>query len=1264
MADAREAELFDLDTDIGRAYAAVDWSAGPLGPPAQWPESLRATFSLMVSSRFAMWMAWGPQLTFFCNDTYRRDTLGVKYPWALGRPATEVWAEIWPDVGPLVDGVLAGDGATWDEGLLLFLQRSGFVEETYHTFSYSPLTGDDGAIAGMFCVVSEDTDRVLGQRRIGALSDLASGLSIASSSTEIFAAAEARLANDPYDLPFVAGYLLEPSDQGHPVARLAFRSGIPAGHDVAPASFVPGDSSTPWAQNWPVDDTPHVVEGLPELFDDLPTGAWSQPPTRAVITALRTSGEHTRIAGALVVGMNPHRAVDDHAVEFVTLVADQLAAAVARGRAFDAERERVAQMAELDRAKTTFFTNVSHEVRTPLTLLLGPVEDALADTSSPLDAAQRRRIEVVHRNAERLLKLVNTLLDFSRLESGRTQAIFEPIPLDRFTAELVSMFDSAFDRAGLMITVDCAPLPEPFFVDREMWSKIVLNLMSNALKATFTGGVTVQLTSTTDGAALSVGDTGVGIEPDQQARLFERFHRVSGARLRTHEGSGIGLALVAELVALHGGAVSVVSTPGEGSTFTVTVPAGSAHLPADQVVAAGHGSAQTTSAALGAGYLAEAARWVETNPRPPDEPGHDIAAADSEMRLPGRRILVVDDNADMREYVSDVLAGEYLVETASDGAAGLAQAIADPPDLILTDVMMPVLDGFGLLKALRGEPTTAHIPVVMLSARSGEEAAVEGLEAGADDYLVKPFSQRELRARVRTNLEYDRVHRVADELARSREMLAHAEELAQVGSFEYDVETDSLRGTAQFFALTGIDAVTARERGERITIESISSGDRQRVRAAIGDSVADGADLDLEFGVGAGAGARLLWLRAVVDQDSDGAASQLRGSVQDITARAAAQAAAEAVAAAREVAAREHEIAHELQQSLLPQRTLQADHLDLAAFYRAGVEGTQVGGDWYDVIELDAGRTAFVLGDVMGRGIQAATVMGQLRATVRAYARIELAPDVLMQLLDDAVRDIRPDMIVTCVYAVYDPTDQSFTYANAGHLPPLLVLPGEPVRRLTEGGPPLGTQQGWSSPETITLPTGAMLALYTDGLVERRGLDVGERIDLLAALLGSAPEDIDAIPAYLTEALLPGGPDDDVALLVARVSDRATDDRVMVMAVPDDVVEVGPARDRAAACITEWGGDDALAEDVRLIVSELVTNAVLHGEPPVQLRVRKGGRRLLIEVYDSAVSSPQLRRAAPNDNHGRGLLIVSMLSQRWGTRPTPSGKSVWCQLSC
>src|SRR5579863_6934249 len=246
-------------------------------------------------------------------------------------------------------------------------------------------------------------------------------------------------------------------------------------------------------------------------------------------------------------------------------------------------REANARLAELDIAKTTFFSNISHEFRTPLTLMLGPLEDELAEPDTLLSALRRERIETAHRNGLRLLKLVNALLDFSRIEAGRLQAHFQATDLSRLTAELASSFESAMQRAGLTLTIDCPSLPESLYVDREMWEKILLNLLSNAFKHTFEGGVAVRLQWREGLAELRVEDSGIGIAGEDIPRIFERFHRVQGARARTHEGTGIGLSLVQELARLHGGSVRATSEPGRGTTFFVRIKRGRSHVPAENV---------------------------------------------------------------------------------------------------------------------------------------------------------------------------------------------------------------------------------------------------------------------------------------------------------------------------------------------------------------------------------------------------------------------------------------------------------------------------------------------------------------------------------------------------------------------------------------------------------------------------------------------------------------------------------------------------------
>jgi signal transduction histidine kinase/DNA-binding response OmpR family regulator len=1231
---------------VGADLAAVDWSRTPLGPPAQWPQSLKSAVRVVLTSRFSMWMAWGPDLTFFCNDAYRRDTLGEKYPWALGKPASTVWAEIWPDIGPRIETVMTTGQATWDEALLLFLERSGYPEETYHTFSYSPLTDDDGVIVGMLCVVTEDTRGVVGARRMATLRDVGAAVSNVQSEADVLAAASQQLGNDQSSLPFTLMYAFD--DAG--TAALVGSSGMPAGHPAAPAVLEPGEV-TGWPVKQAADGQVVVVDDLPERFPGLPTGAWDQPPLQALVVPLRQQLDAPPF-GFLVAGLNRYRPLDESYEGFVRLVAGQLAAGIAGARAYDAERDRAERLAELDRDKTAFFTNVSHEFRTPLTLLLGPAEDALTDAAHPLPAVQRERVEVINRNAHRLLKLVNSLLDFSRLEAGNARGSYEPVDLAAYTAELTEAFSAAAARVGLELTIDCPPLPELVCLDQDMWAKIVLNLLSNALKFTFDGGITVRVREQDGQAELTVTDTGTGIDAAQQDKLFERFHRVPGALSRSHEGSGIGLALVAELTALHGGTVAVASEPGAGSTFTVRVPFGDSHLPADQVV---HRPLERLLHVerKADGFLAEALRWL------------DHAPEAAPVRANRQRVLVVDDNADMRDYVRRLLLEQYDVDTAADGQQGLELARRDPPDLVLTDVMLPGLNGFELLAALRADEATSHLPVIMLSARAGEEATVEGLDAGADDYLAKPFAARELLARVRSNLELDRVRRTRAQLERSRTLLDQAQRLAQVSSWEIDLRTGTVSGTEEFFRQVGLTV----EQLQQLDVEGVIGSlvhpdDAARVRAALAAGLS-GTPIDFEVRL-LRAGGELRSYRALgeVVRDDEGTPLVLRGSLQDTTRQREAERAMAAAAASQEAAAREHRIADELQSSLLPARTFDPDHLQIATYYRAGVEGTQVGGDWYDVIELGAGRTALVLGDVMGRGVRAAAVMGQLRSAVRAYARLDLPPADVLENLDSAVRELGSDQIVTCIYAVYDPGERSLTYANAGHLPPLLVVPGQPVRRLTgSASPPLGVGQPGMVEERLELPADALLALYTDGLVERRDSDLDTGIDALARELDSRSGTLEDLPSRLVQSLLPDGPDDDIAVLLAQVDQSATHESSLSIQVTGDLSELRGIRHEVSRTLLDWGTGPDRADDVVLLVSELVTNAVVHGRPPVELRVRRSRAHLVLEVEDHASYLPRRMRPTPDDEHGRGLQLAALLASRWGTRPTHQGKVVWCVFS-
>ncbi|HWE48454.1 MAG TPA: ATP-binding protein, partial [Bryobacteraceae bacterium] len=765
-------DLFSGPGEMARLMRETDWEATPLGHPDLWPLSLRVAVRMVLGSGYPMYIAWGPQFIQIYNDAYRPILGKLKHPAALGSGSPQTFPELWEFIGPMFMRVLEQGQDTTLLGQALFLNRNGYLEECYYDFSYSPIPADDlGKVGGVFVTCTEVTTPILEQRRLKTVRDLGSSDPHAYTAEDVCRTAAEVLGQNALDIPFAAIYLV---NEGGQSVRLAAASGATPGDPVCPPAMPISDEAA-----WPVRSTVENsslqhVQNLESRFSRVPTGAWPDPPQEAVLIPFTPASPQP--LGFLLMGVNPRKQFDGAMEQFLVRCAHAIGGRLANARTYEDARRRAEALAELDRAKTVFFSNISHEFRTPLTLIASPLEDLAASVS--LNPGDREMVELAQRNVIRLQRLVNNLLDFSRIEAGRVNAAFEPVDLAALTAELASGFRSTFEKAGLSLVVEAEPLSEPVYIDREMWEKIALNLLSNAFKFTFEGSVTVALAENADSVEIHVADTGVGIPETELPRVFERFYRIEGTRRRSYEGTGIGLALVQELIRIHGGTIAVTSQEGVGTRFTIRLRKGSAHLDAERI------RQESTYSAVSArvdGFVMEARRWIEP-------PAADDFALPLELQQAPparqadpwdkdrRRVLVVDDNTDMRQYLRRLLEPFFETDIATQGGEALHRIYSSRPDLVLMDAMMPVMDGYTLLSRIRATPEIAGLPVIMVSARAGTEMEIEGREAGADDYVTKPFSGRELVARVRSVLKIAEV-RAASEAAvrasesRSREIL-------------------------------------------------------------------------------------------------------------------------------------------------------------------------------------------------------------------------------------------------------------------------------------------------------------------------------------------------------------------------------------------------------------------------------------------------------------------------------------------------------------
>ncbi|MET8907384.1 SpoIIE family protein phosphatase [Micromonospora sp. NPDC004551] len=1174
---------FAAGGEMGERLRGFDWSATPLGAPHGWPLALSHAISTMLSSQAQIVLFWGPDHLAFYNDAYR-PTIGDKHPAVLGQSARRYWAETWDVLGPLLDGVHRTGVPYRSENHPFVLDRHGFLEDVYFDISYDPIRDADGSVSGVFCFVNETTGRVVGERRLRALAELGTELADVRSTMELGRTVARVLDGHRADLPFSAVWLHD--DDGVPA--LAGCAG------VSPATLAggpPRPGGSPEEPRWVA--TADLLGAVPPDAAD-----------RALLLPLTAVNEP---AGVLLLGVARRLPFTDDYRHFADLVAAQVSRAVDKQRAYEQERARAAALAALDRAKTNFFANVSHEFRTPLTLVLGPLEDLLADGGVP--DAYLDRLTVMHRNALRLLKLVNTVLDFSRLESGRLAARYQPTDLADYTSRLASTFRSATERAGLRLVVDCPPLPSPVYVDRDMWEKIVLNLVSNAVKFTFDGEIRVRVRAGAGAAVLEVADTGVGIAPEELPQVFERFHRVAGARARTHEGTGIGLALVRELVEMHGGTVEAHSVVDRGATFRVTVPFGYAHLPADQVSAlAPVPPAEPEQARL---YVAETALWTAEVSRPGGLP--------ETAGVPGGagRVLVADDNADLREHVSRLLSPAYEVVTAPDGVEALRLAVDAPFDLVLTDVMMPRLDGFGLVTALRANPVTRHVPIVLLSARAGAAEEVAGLSVGADDYLTKPFSSQELVARVRANVELGQLR---GQIIRRLRALADAA-----------VAINTARSTADVVRVAARHALSLAE-AARVVVTATGA----RYEAD------DGGDVPAEPSV-------VLPLAGTTDEQL----GELRvwwregGGAEQAALTELVRLVGVRLENARLYEA-EHRIATTLQHSLLPRTLPQLPGAVVASRYLPGSADVEVGGDWYDVIGTSDDELVLVIGDVVGKGVRAAAAMGQLRNALRAYVLEGYDPGEALTRLNRLVGSTEGGSFATVVCLRFAPRTGRLRYASAGHPSPLLIRGGDAVflhdRAL---GPPVGAIPGtvYGTVDGELAP-GSRLLLYTDGLIEDRQAGIDAGLGQLRADATTPGEHVADLVDAVVERVAERTRHDDVAVLAL----EATELNRFALRLPADPTRLSVLRKRLEDFLVAHHVGETDLFDLTVAISEAAANAIEHpvapAEPMIGVEVTIEDRTVTATVRDSG----RWRESTGSSFRGRGLALIEALGEMTVTR--------------
>ena len=1253
------AAAVELGGEMGQRFSDYDWKRHPLGSPASWPIEVRSAVALALTSRFptVLWLGTDDLFQVY-NDAYSQ-ILGDKHLDALGKRAAHIWWDIWPTISPMLARVIATGEATWSHDLMFAMVTGGRRLERYFTFTYSPLISDQGKTYGVFSSSYETTERVLSERRMRLLTAVASNVLDTNSIDDAAQAVISVCQSQPSDVPFVAAYI----DSG---ASPTLRAATASVATLLPAVL---ETLTDWEPARSRADV-HIISDIADRVAGLSHELGVNCPEQALLIPL---GED-HAAGALLVATNPRCDLDEQYIGFCQLIADQLTSAMAAAQSYDQQRRRADALTELDHAKSAFLTNVSHEFRTPLTLLLGPLDHALSIEG--LDSELADQFASARRNAGRLKRLVDSLLDFSRIEAGRAAATLLCTDVGALTAHIASSFSELCQRAGLKLELDCRKALAD--IDPGMWETIVLNLLSNAVKYTLTGSVRVTVHSDVSQCHISIRDTGVGISGADLKHLGERFFRADSAHARSVEGTGIGLSLVRGLVELQSGTIEYASEIASGTTVTIRLPRSLSATPVE------HSPARL----LDNPYVVEADQWVTGQ--------HTDTAADGTSPARQEFVLVAEDNADMRAHLQRVLAPHWRTVLVPDGQQCLEAARKLRPDIIVTDVMMSRMDGFALVTAIRADPLLAATPVLMLSARTSTEAISEGLSGGADDYLPKPFHAQEL---------IDRIGARLAAAARSDRPPADTEVLRALDVAQLEVALQSASSAAALAeALHGC---------------SFSSGDIPMI--CLGELDRENHTVRLEFGGPVAAEIRDRYhvasmntpivpvdvirtgqpmiipdtlqlpsryehvvgenadhVRAAISQPLQGSDGTIIGSLGMLwpTPRqfdpaeldwAASIAAITATALDRlRQVQREHRIATDFQDHLLD-----IDHTStaavVAAVYQPSGEALHVGGDWYLVAPSQrADQIAISVGDAVGHGLPAAVAMSRLRTAAAAIALTHADPGAVLATLDRYAATVPDARFATVSYAVIETRADGHSrvsYSCAGHPWPLLLAADQPPEFLTGGRrPPVGA---WDTPlpqntAVHLIGPGCTIVLYTDGLIERAGESLD---DGFARLQHAAASRADLPVGQLCDELLevmapPGGYTDDVVVLAVRPCHSAAHSFATV--IPAALDNMAAARHLLRDWLSDINADPRRETGILLATGETISNAIEHGcgadyTKTVSVEAVVHGEAIVATVSDPGQWSGDSSASQRGQYRGRGLTLINGMADHVSTHRGPAG---------